>query len=56
MRKLKPPNSYGRHTLQLLLGDMNRPYDPPILSETITITVQRQRGRAAAPARPSLST
>ena len=31
----------GRHTLQLLLGDLNHvPFDPPILSKKITITVQ----------------
>jgi hypothetical protein len=31
----------GTHTLQLLLGDMNHvPHDPPVMSETITITVE----------------
>ena len=31
----------GTHTLQLLLGDQNHvPFDPPIVSEKITITVQ----------------
>lgn len=31
----------GKHTLQLLLGDHNHiPHDPPIMSETITITVK----------------
>ena len=31
----------GEHTLQLLLGDHNHiPHDPPVMSETITITVQ----------------
>lgn len=30
----------GKHTLQLLLGDMNHvPHDPPVLSKKITITV-----------------
>jgi hypothetical protein len=30
----------GKHTLQLLLGDMNHiPHNPPILSKKITITV-----------------
>jgi hypothetical protein len=30
----------GRHTLQLLLGDQNHiPHSPPVLSQTITITV-----------------
>jgi hypothetical protein len=31
----------GRHTLQLLLGDLNHvPHDPPVTSEPITITVE----------------
>lgn len=31
----------GKHTLQLLLGDMNHyPHQPPIMSEVITITVK----------------
>ena len=31
----------GTHTLQLLLGDhIHLPHDPPIVSETITITVE----------------
>jgi hypothetical protein len=31
----------GRHTLQLLLGDLNHvPHDPPVASEPITITVE----------------
>ena len=31
----------GEHTLQLLLGDHDHiPHDPPVMSETITITVQ----------------
>jgi hypothetical protein len=31
----------GTHTLQLLLGDANHvPYDPPVASEKITITVK----------------
>ena len=31
----------GEHSLQLLLGDHNHiPHDPPVMSETITITVQ----------------
>jgi len=31
----------GKHTLQLLLGDMNHiPHDPPVLSERITIMVK----------------
>jgi hypothetical protein len=30
----------GKHTLQLLLGDMNHiPHDPPVMSKKITITV-----------------
>jgi hypothetical protein len=30
----------GQHTLQLLLGDLNHvPFDPPIMSKKITITV-----------------
>ena len=30
----------GKHTLQLLLGDLNHvPHDPPVLSKKITITV-----------------
>jgi hypothetical protein len=30
----------GKHTLQLLLGDMNHiPHDPPVISQKITITV-----------------
>ena len=34
---LKP----GKHTLQLVLGDMNHiPHNPPIVSEVITITVK----------------
>ena len=36
-RELAP----GQHTLQLLLGDhLHVPHDPPVMSETITITVQ----------------
>lgn len=31
----------GEHTLQLILGDMNHvPFNPPIMSERITITVR----------------
>lgn len=31
----------GEHSLQLLLGDLNHiPHDPPIMSETITVTVE----------------
>jgi hypothetical protein len=31
----------GRHTLQLLLGDADHvPFDPPVVSEKITITVK----------------
>ena len=31
----------GTHTLQLLIGDQNHiPFDPPVVSEKITITVQ----------------
>jgi Domain of unknown function (DUF4399) len=31
----------GKHTLQLLVGDMNHvPYDPPLASQKITIEVQ----------------
>jgi len=31
----------GRHTLQLVLGDENHvPFDPPLMSEKITFTVQ----------------
>jgi hypothetical protein len=31
----------GRHTLQLLLGDMNHvPHKPPVLSKKITVTVR----------------
>lgn len=31
----------GTHTLQLLLGDrLHIPHDPPVMSETITITVE----------------
>lgn len=31
----------GKHTLQLVLGDMNHvPHDPPVTSEQITITVE----------------
>jgi len=33
--------SPGRHTLQLVLGDMNHiPHDPPVMSEKITVTVE----------------
>jgi len=33
--------SPGRHTLQLILGDMAHiPHDPPVISEKITITVE----------------
>ena len=33
--------SPGQHSLQLLLGDMNHvPHDPPVYSDTITITVK----------------
>jgi len=32
----------GSHTLQLLLGDHNHvPHDPPVMSEPITITVEK---------------
>jgi len=32
----------GKHTLQLLLGDMSHvPHDPPVLSKRITITVAK---------------
>jgi hypothetical protein len=35
--ELKP----GKHTLQLVLGDWkHQPHNPPIMSETITITVK----------------
>jgi hypothetical protein len=31
----------GRHTLQLLLGDLNHvPHDPPVVSEPVRITVE----------------
>lgn len=31
----------GEHSLQLLLGDLNHiPHDPPVMSETITVTVE----------------
>jgi hypothetical protein len=31
----------GPHTLRLLLGDMNHvPFDPPVISEEITVTVE----------------
>ena len=31
----------GTHTLQLLLGDQNHiPFDPPVVSDQITITVR----------------
>ncbi|MEM7146185.1 MAG: DUF4399 domain-containing protein [Verrucomicrobiota bacterium] len=31
----------GKHTLQLVLGDLNHvPHDPPVVSKTITITVE----------------
>lgn len=31
----------GRHTLQLVMGDMNHvPHDPPVASDVITITVK----------------
>lgn len=31
----------GEHTLQLVLGDMNHvPFDPPVASDVITITVE----------------
>jgi hypothetical protein len=34
------PLSPGKHTLQLLLGDMNHiPHSPPVVSKKITITV-----------------
>lgn len=33
--------SPGRHSLQLLLGDMNHvPHDPPVYSDKITVTVK----------------
>ncbi|MGH1480606.1 MAG: DUF4399 domain-containing protein [Geminicoccales bacterium] len=33
--------SPGDHTLQLLMGDQNHiPHDPPVMSKTITITVE----------------
>ena len=31
----------GKHTLQLVLGDMNHiPHNPPVVSDVITITVE----------------
>lgn len=31
----------GQHSLQLMLGDMNHvPFDPPVLSDKVTITVE----------------
>ncbi len=31
----------GPHTLQLIMGDMNHvPFDPPVVSEKITVQVQ----------------
>lgn len=34
----------GEHSLQLLLGDMNHiPHDPPVMSKTITITVEQPK-------------
>ncbi|HMB76709.1 MAG TPA: DUF4399 domain-containing protein, partial [Kiloniellaceae bacterium] len=31
----------GRHTLQLILGDWSHiPFDPPLVSQQITITVE----------------
>lgn len=31
----------GKHTLQLIMGDMNHvPHDPPLISEKITVTVK----------------
>ena len=31
----------GKHTLQLVLGDhLHRPHDPPVISKTITVTVE----------------
>ena len=34
----------GEHTLQLVLGDyLHRPHDPPLISETVTITVVELR-------------
>ncbi len=33
--------SPGKHTLQLLLGDLNHaPHDEPVMSEVISITVE----------------
>jgi hypothetical protein len=33
--------SPGKHTLQMIMGDMNHfPHDPPVISEKITITVE----------------
>ncbi len=32
----------GKHTLQLVFGDhLHRPHDPPVMSEVITVTVER---------------
>ena len=45
----------GTHTLQLLFGDQNHiPFDPPIVSEKITITVQ-QAERPGDRAEPALA-
>ena len=33
--------SPGKHTLQLVLGDMNHiPFNPPVVSQRITVTVK----------------
>ena len=42
--------SPGKHTLQLLLGDMNHvPHDPPVMSRRVTVYVRAER---AAPPQP----
>lgn len=46
----------GRHTLQLVLGDFSHvPFNPPITSPVITVTVEQQRGEANAPATPAMA-
>jgi len=38
----------GKHTLQLVLGDgRHRPFNPPLISKKITITVKKSTAKAA---------
>jgi hypothetical protein len=46
----------GNHTLQLVLGDWSHiPFDPPIMSVVITVTVKQQGASTQKPRTPSMA-